>query len=292
VKNRVFDIANYVFLILFALACVYPFYYILIYSISIPSEAARGGIYLWPKGFSLEGYRRVFVMAVVARAALVSLGRTVLGTAVTVMCSSLFAYALASPRLRFRRPFYRLAVVTLYLNAGLIPWYVTMTRLGLKNNFLVYVVPSAVVVFFVILIKTYIEQIPKELDESARMDGAGPLRIFGAIVLPLCGPILATIAIFSAVNQWNAWQDNLYLVSNPKMQTLQFVLLRYLSDQTANMMAIKARTSSAMDVTVVELTPSSIRMTITMIVTLPILFVYPFFQRYFVSGIMIGAMKG
>jgi putative aldouronate transport system permease protein len=169
---------------------------------------------------------------------------------------------------------------------------VTMVRLGMKNSFLAYILPSAVVVFFVILIKTYIEQIPKELDESARMDGAGPLRIFASIVLPLCGPILATIAIFSAVNQWNAWQDNLYLVSNPKLQTLQFVLLRYLADQTANMMAIKARTSSAIDVTVVELTPTSIRMTITMIVTLPILFVYPFFQRYFVSGIMIGAVKG
>lgn len=124
------------------------------------------------------------------------------------------------------------------------------------------------------------------------MDGAGALRIYWSVILPLSGPIIATIAIFSAVNQWNAWQDNLYYVSDVRLQTLQFLLLKYLSDQTANMMAIRARTSSAVSVTAVELTPMSIRMTITMVVTLPILFVYPFFQRYFVSGIMIGAVKG
>lgn len=291
-KERGFDIANYVTLALYGLICLYPFYYIFIYSVSLPNEAARGGIYLLPAGFSLEAYRQVLSQSDIAAAAFVSVSRTVIGTTLTVLCSSLFSYALSNERMPYRKQAYRFTIVTLYLHAGLIPLYVTITTIGLKNNFLVYIVPTAVVVFFVILIKTFIEQMPRELEESARMDGAGALRIYWSVILPLSGPIIATIAIFSAVNQWNAWQDNLYYVSDVRLQTLQFLLLKYLSDQTANMMAIRARTSSAVSVTAVELTPMSIRMTITMVVTLPILFVYPFFQRYFVSGIMIGAVKG
>ena len=287
-----FDILNHIILLVFVVMCTYPFYYIFIYSVSIPAEAAKGGIYFFPKGFSLESYKQMFQLNNILNAAFISISRTLIGTALTVFCSAFFAYLLANPKMRFRKLINRITVTTMYLHAGLIPWYVMMLRLGLKNNFLLYIIPSAIIVFHVILIKTYIQQLPQSLEESAMIDGAGPVRIYMKIILPLCLPILATIAIFAAVGQWNTWQDNLYLASTPKLQTLQLLLLTYLSDQTANMMAIKSNSGVNMNVTVVELTPMSIRMTITMIVTLPIIFVYPFFQRYFVSGIMIGAVKG
>lgn len=289
--ERVFAVFNYIFLLSLVFICIYPFYYIFIYSVSIPQEAAKGGIYFLPKGFTLASYVQMFKLNNILQSAFVSVSRTVVGTAVTVFCSSLFAYLLANPRLRHRKAIYRFAITTMYLNAGLIPWYVLMKELGLKNNFLLYVLPSAIIMFYVILIKTYIEQLPNALEESAMIDGAGPMRIFIRIILPLSLPILATIAIFSSVGQWNTWMDNLYLVSEPKLQTLQLLLLTYLSDQTANMMSIKSK-MPGMNITIVELTPTSVRMTITMIVTLPILLVYPFFQRFFVSGIMIGAVKG
>ncbi|MGO4269474.1 carbohydrate ABC transporter permease, partial [Paenibacillus sp. TAF58] len=174
--------------------------------------------------------------------------------------------------------------------AGLIPWYITMKMLHLNNNFLLYVLPTAVSGFFVILLKTYIEQLPAALEESAMMDGAGYLTLFVRIIFPLCKPIVATVAIFAAVGQWNTWMDNYFLVQNQSLKTMQLTLYEYLS--SANALA----TMSASDITKnaqrFVITPESIKMSTTMLVTLPILLVYPFLQRYFVKGIMLGAIKG
>ena len=293
ILDIIFDSFNYIFITAFSIMCVYPFYYIFIYSISLPKEAAKGNMYLWPKGFSLTGYIDLLKLSNISQAALISVSRTIIGTALTVVCCALFAYILQHPKLRFRKIIYRFSIMTMYLGAGLIPYYVLMTKLHLKDNFLLYVIPSAIGMFNVILIKTYIESMPKELEESADIDGAGPMTVFLRIIFPLSTPIIATVAIFSAVGQWNTWQDNMYLVSSPKLQTLQLVLLNYLNDSTANLMALKGNSNSAnQNITISQTTPTTIRMTITMIVTMPILFVYPFFQRFFVGGIMIGAVKG
>ncbi|HEY0829167.1 MAG TPA: carbohydrate ABC transporter permease [Bacilli bacterium] len=287
--QKLFDIGNHLFLMFLVLICIYPFYYIFIYSISIPTEAAKGGIYLVPKGFSLSNYLQLFKLNGIVHAFFISASRAVLGTAVTLFCTSMFAYALTKSTLKYRKLMYRVTLSTMYINAGLIPWYITMKTLGLKDNFLLYILPSAIIAFFLILIKTYIEQLPSSLEESAMMDGGGVFQIYIQIILPLCVPVLGVVAIFSTVNQWNTWQDNFFLAGSPNLQTLQLLLLSYLTDQTSNLMAIGTNISK---VTVVEVTPSSIRMTITMIVTLPILFVYPLFQRFFTSGMLLGAVKG
>lgn len=288
-KDVAFSIFNYTFLSLLVIVTIYPFYYIFIYSISDSIEAQKG-VYLWPAGFSLEAYKTTVQLPGIADAAIVTLGRTILGTIITVLSCSFFAYLITKNELPFRRFIYRFVLITMYFNAGFIPWYLTMKTYGLQNNFLLYILPTAISGFNIILIKTFIEQLPPSLEESAKIDGAGYFRVFTSIIFPLSMPIVATIAIFSAVGQWNTWFDNFFLVENPKLQTLQLVLYNFLNQSSSlSNMSTEQLTRGDM---VRTLTPQSIRMTITMLVTLPIVLVYPLLQRYFVKGIMIGAVKG
>jgi len=288
-KEFTFNAFNYSFLTLLVIVTIYPFYYILIYSISDPIEAQKG-IYLWPAGFSLEAYTTTIGLPGIRDAAIVSLGRTVIGTVVTVFCCSFFAYLITKNEMPFRRFIYRFVLITMYFNAGFIPWYLTMKAYGLQNNFFLYVLPSALVGFNVILIKTFIEQLPASLEESAKIDGAGYIRVFTSVIFPLSMPIIATIGVFAAVGQWNTWFDNYFLVTDDKLQTLQLVLYNFLN-QSNNISNMTSEQLTRGDL-VRTMTPQSIRMTITMLVTLPIVLVYPFLQRYFVKGIMLGAVKG
>ncbi|MEJ8306327.1 carbohydrate ABC transporter permease [Saccharibacillus sacchari] len=288
-KEAAFTVFNYTFLSLLVIVTIYPFYYIFIYSISDSIEAQKG-VYLWPAGFSLEAYKTTVQLPGIADAAIVTLGRTILGTVITVFSCSFFAYLITKNELPLRKFIYRFVLITMYFNAGFIPWYLTMKMYGLQNNFLLYILPTAISGFNIILIKTFIEQLPPSLEESAKIDGAGYFRVFTSIIFPLSMPIIATIAIFSAVGQWNTWFDNFFLVENPKLQTLQLVLYNFLN-QSSNLSNMTTEQLTRGDL-VRTLTPQSIRMTITMLVTLPIVLVYPLLQRYFVKGIMIGAVKG
>lgn len=284
--DKIIDKGNIILLTLLGLTCIYPFYYIVIYALSISKETYKG-VYFLPLGLTLINFKQIFQQNNIALAAFISVSRAVVGMSVTVFCTSLFAYLLAQNKIRFKKAMYRLVIFTMYVNAGLIPWYMTMKALGLKNNFLLYVLPSAIGAFYLILVKTYIEQLPPSLQESAMIDGAGPFKIFIRIVMPLCTPVLATVAIFTAVDQWNSWTDNFYLCDSKNLQTLQLLLLSYMRDQASQLTALEMLADKK-----VTVTPFSIRMTITVIATLPILFVYPVFQKYFVKGIMIGAIKG
>ena len=284
--DKFVDIVNVILLTLLGLTCLYPFYYILIYSVSI-SELTYKGVYFLPVGFTLINFKQIFEQNNIALAAFISASRAVVGMSVTVFCTSLFAYLLAQNKIRFKKAMFRLVIFTMYVNAGLIPWYMTMKALGLKNTFVLYVLPTAIGAFYLILVKTFIEQLPPSLQESAMIDGAGPFKIFIRIIMPLCTPVLATVAIFSAVDQWNSWTDNFYLCDSKYLQTLQLLLLSYMRDQASQMTSLELLAEKK-----IKVTPFSVRMTITVIATLPILFIYPVFQKYFVKGIMIGAIKG
>jgi putative aldouronate transport system permease protein len=287
--SRVFDIVNYLLLTLFALLCTYPFYYVFIYSISDPAKVAQG-IFLLPAGFKLATYQNILSLPYIKNSFFISTARTVIGTLLTVVCCSFFSYLLTKDKMLFRKLVYRVLVITLYINAGLIPWYITMKMLQMDNNFLLYVLPTAVSGFYVILIKTYIEQLPSALEESAMIDGAGYLTLFWRVIFPLCMPIVATVAIFASVGQWNTWIDNYFLVHDTNLKTLQLTLYEFLSSASSfTNMDPSSITKNAQDI---KMTPESIKMSITMIVTFPILLVYPLMQRYFVKGIMLGAIKG
>ena len=193
-----------------------------------------------------------------------------------------------------RKVWYRLLVVTMYFNAGLIPWYLNMSMLGLTDNFLAYIIPGIVAPYNIILVKTYIESIPGELEESAQMDGATYMTIFRKIIWPLSKPILATIAIFGAVGNWNSFTDSLILMPNsPQLHTLQHKLYTYLN-AASNLKSMMNSGSGSVSGAAAEnvLNAKTIKYTISMVTVIPILMVYPFMQRYFEKGIMLGAVKG
>ncbi|MEK3787359.1 carbohydrate ABC transporter permease [Paenibacillus sp. FSL K6-1230] len=286
-----FHLINYTVFTIITIICVFPFYYLFINTISNNDLSSRGLVMFYPKGLHFTNYTDVFKIPGLGQAALVSVGRTLIGTTLTVLASAFLGY-LFTTHMWGRKFWYRFLVITMYFNAGLIPWYLTMLHLGLTNNFLAYILPAIVQPFFIILVKTFVESTPLALQESAQIDGAGYFKIFTTIIFPLITPILATIAIFSSVSQWNSFTDTLFLITDQRLFTLQFILYRYMNEATSIAQLMKQSTGG-MDLDLANMaTPTSIRTTVSMVVVLPILLVYPFFQRFFVKGIMIGAVKG
>ena len=293
--NVIFNTLNYGIFSLFTLLCIYPFYYLIINSISANDLSANGMINFLPRQIHFQNYVEVMKLSGIKTATLISVARTVLGTVCTVLVSAYLGFMFTQQKMWKRKFFYRFFVVTMYFSAGLIPMFMTMKILGLTNSFWVYIIPAIVNPFDIIMMKTYIESTPASLQEAAEVDGAGLMTVFWRIVLPTCTPILATIAIWSAVAQWNAFQDTLIYVTDQNLYSLQYLLYTYINQANALASLVKASSGGNMSAVanqVTRQTPTSIRMTVSVVVVLPILFVYPIFQRYFVKGIMIGAVKG
>ncbi len=289
-----FKLVNYAVFALFAVICAYPFYYLIINSISANDISAQGDIRWLPRGLQLENYVQVFQLPGLSRAALVSLARTVLGTLATVLASAFLGFMFTQARLWKRQLWYRLVVITMYFNAGLIPVFIIMKNLGLTNSFWVYILPFVVQPFNIILVKTYVESMPESLQEAAEVDGANIFQVFFRVMLPNMTPILATVAIFSAVAQWNSFQDTLLYVTDQSLYTLQFLLYMFIN-QAASLAAAAQQAGGnlgSIASAATQQTATSIRMTVSVIVVLPIIFIYPLFQRFFVKGIMLGAVKG
>ena len=292
--DRTFQVINILIFAIFAIICAYPFYYLIINSIIANDLSASGKVNFLPHGFQLENYVKVFQLNGLGTAAMVSLGRTVIGTICTVLASVYLGFMFTQQRMWHRKLWYRFMVITMYFNAGLIPMYMTMKTLHLTNSFWVYIIPAIVQPFNIIMAKTYVESIPPALQEAAEIDGAGTMTVFAKVILPTCKPIMATIAIWSAVGQWNSFQDTLIYITDQKLYSLQYLLYTYLNQASslATMVQQSGGNVSAVANLATQQTPTSIRMTISVIVVLPILFVYPIFQKSFVKGIMIGSVKG
>jgi putative aldouronate transport system permease protein len=288
------DIGIWVFCGLFTLLCFYPIYNVLINTISDNQLVQAGKVLLYPEGIHFKNFEQLFRMKSIYRATMVSVGRTVIGTFISVICTSFMGYAVTRPELWKRKFWYRLIIVTMYFSSGIIPGYLLMYNLKLINNPLVYVVGGfAPAAFSMILVKTYIESLSPALDESAEIDGAGYMRRFLQIMVPLCKPIIATLTVFAAVGQWNAVMDTVLYMPNEQWHTLQYILYSYL--RQADRLASQIRSSSGnvtADMLKTTITAAGVRYTITAVTIIPILMVYPFLQRYFVKGIMIGAIKG
>lgn len=291
----IFSCLNYAVFILFALICLFPFYYLFINTVSNNELVRTGQITFLPRGIHLTNYIQLRHVSGLVQAVIVSLSRSVLGTALMVVASAFVGYLVTKREMWKRQTIYRIMVATMYLNAGLIPWYLNMSMLGLTNSFWAYIIPGIVAPYNIILVKTYIESIPAELEESATIDGAGYSTIFSRIILPLSKPILATIAIFGAVGHWNSFTDAMILMSGrPDLFTLQYRLYIYLSS-TSNLSALMTSGGGGVGSTAAleaALNMRTIRLTVAMVSIVPILLVYPFMQRYFTKGIMLGAVKG
>lgn len=295
IQITAFDIFLYIFYTIVTFLCIYPFFYLIINSISANDLSANGDIMFWPRAVHFENYKEVFKIPGLGKAAIVSFSRTVIGTVLTVFASSFLGFMFTQDKMLGRKVLYRFIIMTMYFNAGLIPYYITMSNLNLTNNFLAYIIPGIVAPFNIILVKTYIESTPKSLQEAAEIDGANIVTVFLKVISPLCKPILATVAIFTAVGHWNSFQDTLILVTDDKLYTLQYILYKYINQASSLANLIKSN-SGALNGMIISLatqqTATSVRMTVSVIVVLPIIMVYPIFQRFFVKGIMIGSVKG
>ncbi len=289
-----FNIINYAVFGIFTLICIYPFYYMVINTISSNDLSAAGLVNFLPKGIHFSNYKALMELNGLGTAAIVSVGKTVIGTGLTVIATAFLGFMFTQEKMWKRKLWYRFTVITMYFNAGLIPMFITMKNLHLTNTFWVYVIPTIVQPFNIILVKTYVESLPKALQEAAEIDGAGIFKIFYKIILPTCTPILATVAIFAAVNQWNNYQDTLIYITDQKLYSLQYLLYTYINQ--ASSLAAMVRNSGAAGMSAAALatqqTGTSIQMTVSVVVVLPILCIYPMFQRFFVKGIMIGSVKG
>ena len=291
-KVTPFDIINTTIFVLLGLLCIFPFYYIFINTISGNDLVSNGTIMFLPKKIHFNNYLEVFKIQGLFPAFFVSVARTVVGTGFTVIAATFLGYAMTKQEFWKRKFWYRFIIITMYLNAGIIPAYINMKNLGLLNSFWVYVLPALATPFNVILTKTYIESIPESLEESAELDGAGYLKRFSYVVFPLAKPIVATVAIFAAVQQWNSFMDTVMYMTKNNFYTLQYILYKYLNEVNTLAQMMQQNASSITNSAQLGLTPVSIRFTITAVTVLPILMVYPFFQRYIVKGVMIGAVKG
>jgi putative aldouronate transport system permease protein len=288
----VFHTLNSIGMVVLAIITLYPFLNTLAISFNSGIDTVRGGIYLWPRHWTLQNYRAVFITGTVLNAFWISVARTVIATVLSVLLTSMLAYVLSRTDFYFRKSFTLIVVMTMYFNAGLIPYYFLIKDLHLLNSFYVYIIPGLVSGFNLIVIRTYIRTLAESLFESAKIDGAGEFRIFIQIVLPLCKPVLATIALFVAVGQWNSWFDTfLFASSKQHLSTLQYELMKLLSS-TMNSNSNPGMTAGMdQDSARNMITPISIRSAITIVAALPILVVYPFMQKYFVAGLQLGGVK-
>ena len=287
ISGRIFDFLNILFFLCVITLCLYPLWYIFIQSLSSGPLAVNA--VAWPINFTLKNYADIFKSGDVPHAFLISVLRTSIGTACTLLACMLLGYLFSKEDMPLRKVMYRILIITMYVSGGLIPTYLVYKAYRLTNSFLVYILPAVVDAYYVILIKTYVEQLPISVEESAMIDGAGTMCIFLKIILPMSLPIVATIAIYASVGQWNSWFDNhIYAISNKKILTLQYMLYRYLQEAESIVRELKERDPGA----AVPITPRGVRMTVTMITVVPVLCIYPFFQRYLIKGLMIGAVKG
>lgn len=288
-----FNTFNTVFMIILVIVTLYPFLNTIVVSFNAGNDTIRGGLYLWPRQFTFQNYKAIFVSGTIYDAFLISVARTVLSTLLNIFLTTMLAYTLSRREYVFRKPITFIFVLTMYFNAGLIPGYFLMKDLHLINNFLVYVLPSMISAFNLIVIRTYIGTIPESLVESARIDGAGDFKIFWTIIFPLCKPVLATIALFVAVGAWNSWFDAfLYTSSKQELSTLQYELMKLLSSSmNANSNPAVANGAGMTQDMASMVTPLSIRAAVTVVASVPILLVYPFMQKYFVVGLNVGSVK-
>ena len=294
-ERIVFTTLNTTFLVGLALLMIYPLLNTLAISLNDGMDAVRGGIGIWPRVFSLKNYEVVLNMDSIYQAFFISVLKTIVVVATNVLFTSMLAYALSRRELIFRRPITLIFVLTLYFDAGLIPNYLLIKDLGMLNSFQAYWVPTIISAFNLIILRTYMKSIPDEITESARMDGAGDFRTWWQIIMPLCKPVLAVVGLFVAVGSWNAWLDTLlYNSGDPALTTLQYELQKLLASSmnaganSGNSAANAASVGAGGQLT----TPIALRSAITMVAAVPILFVYPFLQKHFVSGLMIGSVKG
>ena len=285
--DRAFSVFIAIFMIIFVVVTLYPVLNTLAISFNEGTDALKGGIYLWPRKFTLKNYVTILQKNNLITGAVVTVARTVIGTLLSLVLNAILAFIVSRPRFLFRKQLSLFWVITMYVNGGMIPTFILYKNLHLTNTFWVYIVPGVISAFNMLVIRTYMNGLPNSLVESAQLDGAGYTTIFIKIISPLCKPVYATVALFVAVGQWNSWFDAmLYNRMSGEYTTLQYELMKLLSSVTN-----QGASAESMKNAVGAVTPTSVRAVATIITMLPIICIYPFLQNYFVAGLTLGGVK-
>ena len=285
--DMLFVFCNTVFMILFVIMTLYPVLNTLAISFNDGTDALRGGIYLWPRKWTLKNYTTVLQKNNLITGTIVSVARTVIGTVLALFSNAILAFIVSRKRFLFRKQLSLFWVITMYVNGGMIPVFLLYKSLGLTNSFWVYVILGMLNAFNMLVIRTYMNGIPDSLEESAQLDGAGYTTIFLKIISALCKPVYATVALFVAVGQWNSWFDAmLYNRMSDNLTTLQYELMKLLSSVTNQSGSVETMKNA-----VGTVTPASVRAAATIVTMLPIICLYPFLQKYFVTGMTLGGVK-
>lgn len=287
--RRLFSLMGIPVIVLFSVICLIPFWLIIASSFESESQIIRNGFTLWPREFTLESYRLALEnpMAII-RAYAVTIFITVLGTFLSVFVNVMTGYVLSRKDFYHRNQVSYFFFFTTLFSGGLVPWYILIVNyLKLKNSLLAIILPSILSVWYILLVKGFMQGIPHEITESAKIDGAGDFKIFYSLIIPLSKPVVATITLFAALQFWNDWYNCMLFISDNRLYTLQYFLHNLI--QSARMVR-EMLTDATVEIAAIPI--ESMKMSLTVIVTGPIIFLYPFIQRYFVSGLTLGAVKG
>ncbi|MGI6106820.1 MAG: carbohydrate ABC transporter permease [Lachnospiraceae bacterium] len=284
-EDKVLTIISYIFFALVIFICLYPFYYIIILSFNEGIDASMGGIYWWPRKFTLENYEEFFTDSKWLKGLLISISSTVFGTLISVFFTVLVAYALSFRELKYRKFYMTMIIVCMYFSGGIIPYFALLRFLKIYNTYLVYLIPGALNIFFILIGTTFFDGIPGSLRESAKIDGAGEMKVFTRIILPISKPFLATAVLFIGVGKWNNWHDCTFYIQDNNLRNLAYLMMQVINSTqvSATAMEFGAGTSTT--------TSLSIQTAAMVVATVPIMCVYPFLQKYFVTGMMIGSVK-
>lgn len=277
-----------VIMVLICFICLYPVWYTVVISFNDSSDAMRGGIYWFPRKFSIESYRTVFQDSTIMRAFLVTILRTVIGTVTSVFFTAMVGYAFSKKHIMGNKVYMILGTITMFFSGGLIPTFIILKRLGLYDNFLVYILPSLFNFYNMIIFMTYFREMSPALEESAKLDGCNDLTIFTRIILPLSMPVVATIALFNGVGHWNDYFTGVMYINKAALQPIQTYLYRIVASASAS----KSVVSMPAGFTAQQVSSTSVRLATMVVTTFPIMCVYPFLQKYFVKGFMVGSIKG
>ncbi len=287
-EDKIIDTVTAVLAVVVLVLTIYPIYYCLVYSFNEGADAAKGGIYFWPRKFTLENYAMVFKNTSIYWAFFMTILRTVLGTGIAVVCLSMAAYALSKKDLMFRKVYMALGIVTLYFSTSVVHSYLLYRQLHLLDNFAVYILPNIYQFYYMILFISFFQELPPALIDSARVDGAGEFRVWFKIILPMSVPVIATVSLFIGVWHWNDWFHPAFFITNEKLMTMPAVLMRAMSLTEAQQTLQKYMSVSSGQSSV---TMESVRYAMLIVAVAPITMLYPFVQKYFVKGMMLGSVK-
>ncbi len=290
-KAEIFDYVNIFLMTIIMFIMVYPMWYIIVGAFNEGADYARGGVYFWARKLTIENFQAIFYQKAILQAFWITILKSGIGTITSVFFTTWVAFGITRPKLKGKKIYIPVIMFTMFFSGGLIPYFILISDIGLYDNFLVYIIPTLFSVWYMIIIQSFLRELPEALMEAATIDGASEYKIFFAIVLPLSKPVLASITLFTVVGHWNVYFDSMMFTSSQHLETIQYYLRKVISDPGVSGSISNAGAAEIPD-SLNTITPQSVKFATMVVTALPIIMVYPFLQKYFVKGLTIGAVKG